>query len=74
MGQAEGAAQEELVAGIERGTSVICVQVVLIRGEARRGRGVAIRIIECIVAKERKLCARPDVEIANQLILAECSF
>src|ERR1035441_8111264 len=74
MGEPDGAAHEQPVPCIEGSPSVVGAEIVRIHWEARSARGVAVGIVQTVVAEERQLGAGSNVEIRDQLILAEDSI
>ena len=75
MRQIPGTRQKEPVANVEGGSPVTFHEVVWVHGDTGIvPRGVGISVVERVIAKQRKLGAQTQVEIANQLVLSEEAY
>src|ERR1044072_312666 len=62
------------MASSERGPAVVLHDVVLVAGEAACAGGIALRVVQRVVAEQGQLRAKPYVRVHDQLLLAEDSF
>src|SRR5579863_3722918 len=80
MWPSECPTEKEAMANIEGSTTVILGHVEWVRGNAPRARGIAVRVIQSVVAEERKILNKSvlgrnaDAAIYNQLVLLEDAF
>src|SRR3954451_9610732 len=62
------------MASSERGPAVVLHDVVLVAGEAACAGGIAVRVVQRVVAEQGQLRAKPYVRVHDQLLLAEDAF
>ena len=72
--QPDCAAHEQPIPGRKRSSPVIHAQIVLIRWKVRGAGSIAVGVVQRVVTEQRQLGASSDVEIRDQLILAEDSI
>src|SRR5271169_3359796 len=72
--QTDGAAEKYSISCIERCAPVIGPEIVRIGRKTRCARSVAPGIVQAVIAEERQLRPSANVEVRDQLILAENSI
>src|SRR3984957_3601403 len=74
IGQADAAAEKEAMPNVEGAASIILADVVRVRGEGRNAAGIALRVVQSVVAEELHLTAHPNIGVHDELLLLEVRF
>src|SRR5437016_7163522 len=66
--------QKNAVPHVESGATIIETDVVVKRRKSSGAGGVAVRVVQRVVAEERKLCAHSNAAVDDELLLPEDAF
>ena len=74
IGQRNASAEKKPVAGVERCAAIVLADVVGIRGEIGNARGVAIGVVQVVIAKQLNFRADADVLLTMSWFWRNCDF